>query len=158
MSDRPRIPSHDLVHATEVLHAERRPVRFQDVDAAGIVFFPRILEYFHDAWLSFMGRRGYNLAAVLRDGEYGLPLGHAEADFLGPMRFGDDVVVEVVRFDPSERSFIVGFRARSIEGRVLAVGQAVHVCIDRSTFRSKALPQELLAVIQGGAGPGAAGA
>ena len=149
MTDRPHIPSHDLVHAPEILYAERRPVRFQDIDAAGIVFFPRILEYFHDAWVSLLARRGVNLAALLREGVWGMPLGHAEADFLGPMRFGDEIVVEIVRLDFSERSLTVGFRVRSPAERVLAVGQVVHVCIDRSTFRSMPLPDEFLEAFRG---------
>ena len=143
MTDRPRISSHDLVHATEVFHAERRPVRFQDVDAAGIIFFARVLEYFHDAWLSLLALRGIDLPAILREGVWGMPLGHAEADYLGPMRFGDEVVIEVVRMDFTERSLTVGYRARSPSDRVLAIGQVVHVCIDRSTFRSRPLPNEL---------------
>lgn len=143
MSDRPRFSSHDLLHATQVLHAERRPVRFQDIDAAGIIYFARVLEYFHDAFVSFLALRGIDLPGILRDGAFGMPLGHAEADYLGPMRFGDEVVVEIVQLSLSERSLLIGYRARSTTERVLAIGQAVHVCIDRQTFRSIAIPTEL---------------
>lgn len=148
MSERPRLSSEDLVHAQSVLHAEGRPVRFQDVDAAGIIYFARVLEYFHDAFLSLLRRAGVDLAAVLQEGKWGMPLGHAEADYLGPMRFGDDVVVEIVRLELGERSLSVGARVRSPEGRVLAIGQAVHVCIDRQTFRSRALPDETAAALK----------
>ncbi|MRG96053.1 acyl-CoA thioesterase [Polyangium spumosum] len=148
MSERPRLSSEDLVHAQSVLHAEDRPVRFQDVDAAGIIYFARVLEYFHDAFLSLLRRAGVDLAAVLKEGKWGMPLGHAEADYLGPMRFGDDVVVEIVRLELGERSLSVGARVRSPEGRVLAIGQAVHVCIDRQTFRSRALPDETAAALK----------
>jgi YbgC/YbaW family acyl-CoA thioester hydrolase len=148
MSDRPRFSPDDLVHATTVLHAEPRPVRFQDVDAAGIIFFARVLEYFHDAFLGLLRRAGIDLAAVLREGNWGMPLGHAEADYLGPMRFGDDVVVEIVRLDLGERSLHVGARVRSPEGRILAIGQAVHVCIDRGTFRSKGIPEQTAAALK----------
>lgn len=143
MSDRPRFSSHDLVHATQVLHTERRAVRFQDIDAAGIIYFARVLEYFHDAFVSFLATRGIDLPGILRDGAFGMPLGHAEADYLGPMRFGDEVVIEIVLLALSERSLSIGYRARSTTDRVLAIGQAVHVCIDRTTFRSTPLPDEL---------------
>jgi len=148
MSDRPRFSTEDLVQAPQVLHAEPRPIRFQDVDAAGIIYFARVLEYCHDAFLGLLRRAGIDLAAVLREGKWGMPLGHAEADYLGPMRFGDDVVVEIVRLDLGERSLHVGARVRSPEGRVLAIGQAVHVCIDRVTFRSRALPEETAAALK----------
>ncbi|TKD05257.1 acyl-CoA thioesterase [Polyangium fumosum] len=147
MSDRPRLSPDDLVHASTVLHAEPRPVRFQDVDAAGIIYFARVLEYFHDAFLSLLRRAGIDLPGILQEGKWGMPLGHAEADYLGPMRFGDDVVVEIVRLTLSERSLHVGARVRSTEGRVLAIGQAVHVCIDRETFRSRRLPEETVAAL-----------
>ena len=36
----------------------RMLARFQDVDAAGIVFFARIFDYFHDAYVAFFAAHG----------------------------------------------------------------------------------------------------
>lgn len=126
-----------------------RPVRFQDIDAAGIVFYPRVLEYFHDAYAAWLAAEGYDLAATLDEGLVGFPLVHAEADYLAPMRFGDRVTVEILAPKLGESSFTLGYRVRHAKGKLAAVGQTNHVCIDRARFRPRPLPSPLRAVFEG---------
>jgi 1,4-dihydroxy-2-naphthoyl-CoA hydrolase len=144
MSDRTHFTKDELTGSASVLHAERRMVRFQDVDAAGIVFFARVLEYFHDAWVNCLASAGLVLSKMLRDKPWKMPIVHAEADYLGPMRFGDGIIVEVVAVKRGKKSMVVGYRARSADGRMLAVGHAVHVCVDATTFQPMAVPDELV--------------
>src|SRR6185369_15470944 len=86
----------ELRSATRVLYAELRAVRFQEVDAAGLIFYPRMLEYFSDAYLGWLASLGYDMPARVADGSWRAPIVHAEADFLAPLRFGDLVTVEIV--------------------------------------------------------------
>jgi 1,4-dihydroxy-2-naphthoyl-CoA hydrolase len=139
--------SDDLRNALEPLFAMPRAVRFQDVDAAGVIFFPRVLEYFHDAYLALLEARGFGLPRALRESPYGFPIAHAEADYLRPLTFGDAVTVEVVGARLGETSLSVGYRIRrATDDRALcALGQTVHVTIDRRTFRPCAVPEELRA-------------
>jgi YbgC/YbaW family acyl-CoA thioester hydrolase len=141
-----------MVFTKDELRASRggfpttRQVRFQDVDAAGIVFFARLFDYFHDAGVAWMDAHGLPLHRALADKAWGAPLKHAEADFLRPMRFGDEIQVAVAaaRLDGSELS--VGYRiARADE--VCAVGTLVHVFLDLATFRRVPPPPEMTAAI-----------
>ena len=121
-----------------------RVVRFQDVDAAGIVFFPRFYEYFHDTYVELLSACGFDLPARLDEGVWGMPLVHAEADFLRPLRFGDAICVEVVALRESERSVAFGFRVRreggAKSGEVCAVGETVHAFLERASMRSCPMP------------------
>jgi 1,4-dihydroxy-2-naphthoyl-CoA hydrolase len=144
---------HSQVPAFEVETLKRRPegafcierdVRFQDVDAAGIVFYPRVLEYFSDAFIAFLGERGTKLAEVLRENRWGAPLRHAEADYFKPLRYGDRIEVALVRARLEEGEVSVGWRvARCSDGVVTSVGQTVHVFVDMRTFKRCAIPAEL---------------
>ena len=134
----------EILDATSVLFFQPRKVRFQDVDAAGTVFFPRIIEYFADTYLAMLDERGVDVARRLRKLEWAIPLAHVEADFLGPMRFGDHLVVEVVGARLAETSFAVAHRVRTPDGtRGLAYGQTVHVVVDGTTFRPTPIPEEI---------------
>ena len=132
----------------------RRAVRFQDVDAAGIVFFPRILEYCNDALFDFLAHRGHEVATVMRERRWALPLRHAEADFLAPLRFGDTLEVALARVEIEATQVTVGYRlAREGDSVVVAVGQTVHVFVDLEEFQRAELPPELrvaFAVLPGG--------
>jgi 4-hydroxybenzoyl-CoA thioesterase len=74
----------------------QRPVRFADVDAAGIVFFPRYHEYCHDALEALFGELPGGYAALFRERDLGVPTVHLETNFAHPLRFGDIARFEIV--------------------------------------------------------------
>src|SRR5687768_8640349 len=92
-----------LKQAARAFKVERE-VRFQDVDAAGVIFYPRLLEYFNDAYLALLSSIGQPLHASLGKASWISPVRHAEADFLRPLRFGDaiDVALVGIRLRPDD--------------------------------------------------------
>ena len=122
--------------------ADKRAIRFQDVDAAGIIFYPRVLEMFHDLYVAFLAFAGAPLPEVLRTGTWIAPVRHAEANYFKPLRFGDPVTVEICRAHLSETEATLGYRiARSDGGEVCVVGQVVHTFVDRTTFKRTPIPE-----------------
>jgi 1,4-dihydroxy-2-naphthoyl-CoA hydrolase len=124
------------------LHTERRVVAFQDVDAAGIVFFARVFDYFHDAYVGFLRARGAPLEAALQDGSWVAPLRHASADFRRPLRFGDQIAVSVARVVTEATEYRVHFRIDA-GGGLACEGETVHVSVDPATFTRSPLPELL---------------
>ena len=96
--------------ATSPAFVEPRTVRFQDVDAAGIVFYPRILEYFHDAYVGFLASVDLPLPRVLAEQTFIAPVRRANAEFLRPMRFGDPIDVGLVCAVFVGSSLTLGYR------------------------------------------------
>lgn len=137
----------ELKRAPRALFSEARIIRFQDVDAAGIIFNPRVIEYFSDAYFSMVRAGGFDVPTLLRTGEVGFPVVHAEADYLAPLRFGDAIRVEIVAASVGETSYRLGFRVKGPDDRAAAVGQTVQVCIDRRTFKPHPIPDDLRAIL-----------
>jgi len=117
--------------------------RFQDIDGAGILFFGRNFDYFHDAYVAFLEALEMPLHKNLDNEDYLIPLVHAEADFAAPIRFGDrcDVQIRVARLGTS--SYTLGYTLVGEQEQVLTHGQTVHCCVDRKTFASCPLPERL---------------
>lgn len=93
-------------------------VRWGDCDPAGIVYFPRFFERFHDAmerW--FEDSLGLPYDSLIVGQRLGLPSVHTEADFRAPCRFGEHLVVEL-RVGKLGRSSI------ELRYRVVAEGEA----------------------------------
>jgi 1,4-dihydroxy-2-naphthoyl-CoA hydrolase len=119
-------------------------VRFQDVDAAGIVFFPRVLEYMHDAYVAALAEIGSELHAVLRSRAWAAPLRHAEADYFSPLRFGDRLVVSIVAAHLASTEIVLGYQVAHLrDGAVAAVGQTVHTFVDPKTFERIPVPENI---------------
>ena len=122
------------------LHQSPRHVLFQEIDAAGIVFFARFFDYFHDAFIEWMRAVGVDHAAALRARTWGAPLVHVEADYQAPPSFGDGITVEVCAARLGRSSLQVGYRVVGPRG-IHAVGQTVHVFVSLDVMRSLLVPE-----------------
>jgi YbgC/YbaW family acyl-CoA thioester hydrolase len=136
----------------EAIFSYARRVRFQDIDGAGILFYGRVFDYFHDAWTAILDARGVDLAAVLNDRRWGAPVGHADADFKAPMRHGEHISIDIVRGELGARSLKVFYRVRATddETRVYCTGMLAHVFVDLAGFKSRAAPDEMRALFDAG--------
>lgn len=126
------------------------PVRFADVDHAGIVYYPRFFHYFHLAFEELfrvrMGPRAY--VELLDRDRIGFPAVRAEADYRAPLRFGDTavIVLSIARLGASSITFRYQVsRAAGDDGTsvVCAEGQVVCAVVDLSAFRAVAIPDRL---------------
>lgn len=120
-------------------------VRFQDVDAAGIVFFARFFDYVHIAYEGFLAEAGVPLPDVLRDRKWAAPLRHAEADYLRPAKFGDVLRVELVLADLEESEMSLGWRITLDDQaqKPCAIVQTVHTFVHPEDFHRIPMPPEI---------------
>ena len=124
-------------------YAYRITIPFQDIDAAGIVFFAHLFRYAHEAYEHFLADRGHALADVLRDGDYLLPLVHAEADYKRPLRHNEAIVVELSVKRLGDSSFTLQYRCMDGAGELRAELQTVHVALDAKSRKPIAIPATL---------------
>ena len=65
----------------------RLKIRFGDIDRAGIVYYPRVMHYFHVALEEFFASElGMEYRVVVEAHRIGLPTVHLETDFSRPFR------------------------------------------------------------------------
>jgi 1,4-dihydroxy-2-naphthoyl-CoA hydrolase len=131
----------ELKNPVQSYFSAQREVRLQEVDAAGIVFFPRILEYVSDAFVTLCSDQGMDLARVLRERQWSAPVRYVEAEYYRPLRFGDRVEVALVAIQLGESQVDLGYRVlRLSDESVAAVAQAEHVFVDPETFTRSSVP------------------
>ena len=93
----------------------RIPVRFGDVDHAGIVFYPQFFIYFHEAFEDFFNENSLAYHELLAQQRIGFPTVHIENDYKLPLRYGDSLDIELSVPKLGQRSAVfryVGFRHR----------------------------------------------
>lgn len=117
-------------------------VRFGHVDPAGIVYFPRIYDYVHEAfeelWHEHVGVRYDHL---LLERRIGFPLVHSEVDFLRPLHFGDRPIVRVTCFKLGRSS--LGLRyVYTVDEQVCVDARMVTACVDLEPLKSRPIPDE----------------
>lgn len=122
-------------------------VRFQDVDAAGILFFARVFEYFHDAYDAHLAAHGVRLHEVISARVWGAPLVHVEADYSRPMRYGGSYTLEITSADVGTTSVTVHYAIRSGADSIHCRGLTKHVFIDLASGRPRPVPDDVRAAM-----------
>jgi 4-hydroxybenzoyl-CoA thioesterase len=111
------------------MFVSRRTIRIEwgDCDAAGIVYFPRYVEYFDACTAHMFEAAGYPKQQMLKTFEMaGFPMVDLKMRFLIPSTFGDDVVVESQVTEWKRSSFVI--KHQLFRGTDLAVeGQETRV-------------------------------
>lgn len=121
------------------------PVRFQDVDAAGVLFFGRIYDYCHQAYEELWAAAGVDRAWIFSGADFLIPIAHSEADYKAPLRHGERVEVRVDVTHVGRASFHLAYRVTGPDGEadLRATVRTVHAFVARETMRPIPIPEEL---------------
>ena len=121
-----------------------RTVRFGDIDAAGIVYYPRLLHYCHIAFEEFFGEVSAQPYSQWIEGEQlGFPTRKLHCEFLHPVTYGStiDVEVRIAAIGDSSVDFRFCGAVRGEEPSFEV--KALKVCIDLDSRRPMPIPPEL---------------
>ncbi len=126
--------------------ALERAVRFEEVDAAGIVFFGRYLGYAHEAMERFFDDLDGGYVALINDRGIGFPAVHVEVDYRAPLRFGDSVRIETCCARLGNRSAVLSYRfVRARDGVVAAEVRHTVVTTHLASLASCDMPADVRA-------------
>ena len=120
-------------------------VRFGDLDAAGIVYYPRYGHLCHVAMEEFFkGVVGVDYPMLTKGLDVGFPVVHVETDYFRPLRYDDDLEIEVsvTRVGTTSVEWLYRFLHRGVEAPA-AVCRAVTVCVSMKSFEKKPVPDWL---------------
>jgi 4-hydroxybenzoyl-CoA thioesterase len=114
-------------------------VRFGDLDAAGIAYYPNLVNFLHESFEDFfVGHVGRPYPEVYAEG-LGFPTVKLEVDFMAPVRYGDHVDMRLT-VEKVGRSSVQMRYEGSVGGRPVFRGRNVAVVVDMKTFRPQPLP------------------
>ncbi len=147
------------------VHEHRIRVYWGHCDPAGIVYFPRFFDMFHEAMESwFSDALGLPYDDVITRRKIGFPSVHTEADFSAPTAFGDSVIVELRLEELGRRSLRLGYVIRGEQDTDDVRGRGATVCavmdLDPNSpkfRRAMELPNDLRVAMErfrAGSGPG----
>jgi 4-hydroxybenzoyl-CoA thioesterase len=121
-----------------------RPVRFEEVDAAGIAFFARFFNWCHEAMERFFDQlpSGSYVNLIMKR-RIGFPAVHLTADWKAPLRYGDVARIEtsVLKVGTTSATFRYVL-TRISDGVVAAAIEHTTVATDLDTMTKRELPDD----------------
>jgi 4-hydroxybenzoyl-CoA thioesterase len=130
------------------------PVRFADVDAAGIVYYPRLLHICHQAFEELYQQRGpVPYHQWCQQSRLGFPTRRLEAEFHAPVQHAGPVTVEVTTSNLGNSSVCFQFvgSQRSLEDgneRTCFSAHVWKVCCLIDGFEPTPIPPDVREVLQ----------
>lgn len=102
---------------------------------AGIVHFANFFRFMERAEHAFFRSLGLSIVERRDPSMEGNPVGwprvHASCDFIAPLRFEDEVEVELLVEELRTRSIRYLFRVRKLDGTLAAEGRIAAVCVQK---------------------------
>jgi len=120
-----------------------RTVRFQDTDAAGVVYFANVLGICHEAYEESLEASSINLKEFFTNPSVAFPIVHASVDFLRPMFVGDKLLINLIPQKIGGDKFEVTYEI-TVGEVVVAKAITRHVCIDVSSRSKQELSDEIV--------------
>ncbi len=125
-----------------------RVVHFEEVDAAGIVFFGRYMEFAHEAMEEFFASLDGGYARLILHRKMGFPAVQVNTSFSAPLRFGDTLRIETTTARLGNRSATLRYRMFRKADNVLAAElEHTFVMTNLSTMTSCDMPEDVRAIL-----------
>lgn len=135
--------------------AYRRAVRFEEVDAAGIVFFAVLVAYAHEAMEHFFGAIDGGYVDLIMKRRIGFPAVKLASEFSAPLRYGDAVSIETRVARLGNRSVTFHYRFVRDDDTVCATMGHTVVLTDLERMASRDMPGDVRALLSAHVEPGA---
>lgn len=120
-----------------------RTVRFQDTDAAGVVYFANILSICHEAWEESLAASGIELQLFFRNQTFATPIIHTSSDFFRPLYCGDRLTIHLTPQQLSSDTFEVNYQVFNPAEKLVAQVTIKHICINSVSRKRQELPTEI---------------
>jgi 4-hydroxybenzoyl-CoA thioesterase len=128
--------------------AFERPVRFQDVDAAGLLFFPEYASYAHEAMEHFFEPLDGGYVGLIQSRRIGLPAVRVETEFFAPVRYGDRLSIQTSVAKLGNRSLTFRYRFVRQDGVVAAELLHTVVTTDLEAVKSCEMPADVRGIAE----------
>lgn len=120
-------------------------VRWEDIDAAGIINYQAYLRFFGLAEAELLRSAGLNYRFLFEVLGIWLPRVRVECDFLAPARLDELLIVEAYFSKIGRTSISLDFvvRRKDEPAKVVATGRYILVCVRQNDFTPVPVPEEL---------------
>lgn len=119
----------------------KRKVNFFDCDPAGIIFYSRIFEFCHSAYEEMISSFGLKENYWMNE-NYVVPIIHSESEYVKPIKFGDEIFINVQVSQLRSSSFELMYTIKK-DKTLCSHVKTVHVFVDKQNWKKKEMFEDL---------------
>ncbi|MFO7446949.1 MAG: thioesterase family protein [Ignavibacteriaceae bacterium] len=120
----------------------KKKINFYDCDPAGIFFYGRIYELCHSAYEALI--ESFKLDEDYWNNEdYVVPIIHSEASYHKPIKYGDEVTVELTVSLLKSSSFELSYECKNEKGEKYTKVKTAHIFVDKKTWKKRGMVEKV---------------
>ncbi len=128
-----------------------KKVTWGDLDALGIVFYPRFYEWMDEASHIFFDKIGLNLVGLLNEKNIIFALVETGATSTKPARYHDEIEIISYIKDIEEKTLFMRHKIRSLkDNSILMEGYEKRICVkqlSKEDLKAIAIPEDLRQIL-----------
>ena len=126
-------------------------IRFDDVDGAGIVYYPHYFHLCHQALEDFFDTAApLSYPEMIRERRLGLPTVAIESTFTASLEYGDTAIVSMTIEHVGNSSMVLGYKIhRKADGAECFTARITTVLISLESHKSTPFTKELRTIFEG---------
>jgi 4-hydroxybenzoyl-CoA thioesterase len=129
-------------------YINEQQIRFDDVDGAGIVYYPRFFHFCHKAFEDFFNQGPFSYPELICQRKIGFPTVHIEADFKKPLFYGDRISISLSLQKIGNASVSTKYEFfRTGEDILYFVCDITLVCMNLEQRCAQEIPQDIRAFL-----------
>lgn len=122
-------------------------VYYEDTDAGGIVYYGNFLRFFERARTDCLRSFGFSQLELVQQENMIFVVRKCDVEYLAPARLDFEIEVTADTKTIGNASIIMHQEVRH-EGKVLCTAEVVLVCVDKTTFKPKKIPETITKFLQ----------
>ncbi|MCE5317661.1 MAG: acyl-CoA thioesterase [Parachlamydia sp.] len=125
----------------------KNKVRIHDTDMAGILYFPRIFRFVHDALEDLMKSEGFPFEKMLRS-DFVFVIVHSEADYYNSLVVGDEIQIHAHVDRIGTTSFTMIYEFYKTDQTHMGRARTVHVTVDNASRKKIPVPEIMRKILE----------
>ncbi len=120
----------------------KRRINFYDCDPAGIIFYSRVFEFAHSAYEQLI-QSIEKEEDYWNNDKYVVPIIKSESTYVKPMKYGDEVIINVNVSELRSSSFELSYNIINTDEELLCSAKTVHVFVNKKKWEKMDIPEKL---------------
>jgi 1,4-dihydroxy-2-naphthoyl-CoA hydrolase len=129
------------------MYIYKTKIRLFHTDAAGLIFYSNLFNIAYECYEEFLEKSGLSVKKVLDDGKLLIPVVHAEADYLKPLRLGDKIEITMTLNSSGKSSFTLDYVLFNECKEKVAKVKTIHVLVDAKSGKPVKIPENLFEIL-----------
>lgn len=113
-------------------------ISLADTDAAGVLFFANQFRIIHLAYEELLNMIGFPIKDILAKHKFALPIVQADAEFMRPLRVGDQIEINAMIKSVANSSFSIMYAIRK-DDSIYGTAKTIHISINKETGKKTPL-------------------